>query len=407
LAIGSDDRAIDSGAVAVPERVTILGGGIGGLTLANALQRVGIDFDVYEQAPELTEVGAGIGLTTGVMELFDGLGIGDELRDVGTPVRYVCLTDKHLKSRRRLESPNEAICIHRATLIDALKRRLPTDRIHLSNRAVDVQSHPDRVEVTFAHGTVITTPCLVAADGINSVIRSRLVPDIRTRFIDQAIWRGRTPGALEDPFTESYIEIWDERLRFLTVPYGIDVFWLAVKPAPPGERDDPATVKMEIIDTFRNFHPRLKNLVRNTEGPILRNDMADLGTAPRSWHHNRVVFLGDAIHATTPNLAQGGCQAIEDGVCLALSLDAHRDDLARAFTTYQRLRQPKASSIVRTSWRLGKAAHTRNPIPHYFFRFILERAPASLLLKQERTLSDLSYLDAVDKRAIIRPAAAS
>jgi 2-polyprenyl-6-methoxyphenol hydroxylase-like FAD-dependent oxidoreductase len=160
-------------------------------------------------------------------------------------------------------------------------------------------------------------------------------------------------------------------------------------------------VKHQLLETFRNFHPALKDLIRNT-GSLLRNDMADLGTHERSWHHNRVVFLGDSAHATTPNLAQGGCQAIEDAVCLALCLSASDADPEAAYERYQRLRQKKVSFVVDTSWKFGKAAHSRNPLVHYLYRAMLEYAPAPLLVKQERFLSDISYLRAVDSAGLLK-----
>ncbi len=370
------------------------------MTLANALQRVGIGFELYEQAPELTEVGAGIGLTDGVMRLFDALGLGDDLRARGTSVQHLVLADKRLSVRRKLPVRGEAICVHRADLIDVLKSRLPSSQIRLSKRVVGVQSLPDRAQLDFEGGDSVSASCVVAADGINSVVRASLFPQIAVRHIGQTIWRGVTCIEVPPLLATSYIEIWDERLRYLTVPYDGRMFWLAVKPAPPGELDDPSTVKRELLELFGDFHPILQDLIRHSDG-IIRNDMADLGTEPRRWFHNRVGFLGDAIHATTPNLAQGGCQAIEDAVCLALCLKSFPADLHEAYVSYQRLRQKKTDFVVRTSWRFGKAAHSRNPITHYLWRALLERSPDAVLYRQERFLNDLSYLAEVDTGGVV------
>jgi 2-polyprenyl-6-methoxyphenol hydroxylase-like FAD-dependent oxidoreductase len=403
MIIPSADREADS--TSLPEAAVIIGGGIGGLTLANALQAVGMRFELYEQAGELTEVGAGIGLTRGVLDLYDAIGLGDDLRSHGTPIHYLCLADRHLNVRRRMRASHEAICIHRAALIDVLKSRLSNAHIHLGKKATAVNSQRHHAEISFQDGSAITSACVVAADGINSAVRTQLFPEIQVRYIDQTIWRGITRMEVPDVFAESYIEIWDERLRFLTVPYGDSIFWLAVQAAPPGQKDDPTTVREDLLELFDGWHPALKDMIRNSES-LIRNDMADLGTAPRPWHHNRVVFLGDAIHATTPNLAQGGCQAIEDAVCLALSLKSFPSDLGRAFDTYQRLRQKKVDFVVRTSWNIGKAAHTRNPLVHHLYRAILERAPAGLIRRQERFLSNLDYLTEVDPTGIVRSSAA-
>ena len=262
-------------ALRAPAVVTIIGGGIGGLAMANALQRVGIGFDLYEQAPELTEVGAGIGLSKGALGLLDALGLGEEIRTRGTAVQQVILADKQLNIRRKLPTEHGGICIHRAALIDILSSRLPRDQIHLSTKVTDVRSSTGHAEIVFDDGTTRSSACMVAADGLHSVARSRLFPEIEIRYIDQTIWRGIARVDVPDLLLNSYIEIWDDGLRFLTVPTGESIFWLAVKPAPPGGRDDPATVKDSLLETFKGFHPVLKDLIRNT-GSILRHDMADL-----------------------------------------------------------------------------------------------------------------------------------
>jgi 2-polyprenyl-6-methoxyphenol hydroxylase-like FAD-dependent oxidoreductase len=375
------------------DEVTILGGGIGGLTMANALQRVGIPFQLYEQAPELTEVGAGIGMSHGALQLLDMLGLGEEARRRGSPVRSICLADRRLNIRRRLPANYSGLCIHRAQLIDLLKLRLPEERIHLSSRVESVRSAPDRAEIRFVDGNMVPSSCVIAADGINSVPRRSIFPHIDVRWINQTIWRGISPVPLPPPLRDSYVEVWDEGLRFLAVPIGAtDTFWLAVKPAPPGERDDPLTVRDDLLGLFRNFHPLFLELIRQSRN-FLRDDMGDLGSpAGRPWHHHRVVFIGDAIHATTPNLAQGGCQAMEDAVCLAGCLAGARDDLAGAYRRYQQLREKKVAFVVNTSWGFGVAAHSRNPVRHRMYRALLEYAPAALLARQERFLSDVEYL---------------
>lgn len=384
-------------------RVTIIGGGIGGLTFANALQHVGIEFDLYEQAPALTEVGAAIGLTAGVQRLFAALGLLEALRARATSVNQVCLADRQLRIRRRMRSTGEALAIHRADLIAVLASGLPADRIHLSRRAADVDSSPAGAAVSFDDGSTVEAACLVAADGIESVVRKSLFPEIAVRYINQTIWRGITPGPVPEVLADSYYEIWDRGLRYLTVPGDGAVYWLAVQKAPPGGRDNPETVRDDLVRLFHDFHPLLKGLIRQS-GAIIRNDMADLGSRPRPWHHHRVGFLGDAIHATTPNLAQGGCQAIEDAVCLALCLKAHPDDPPAAFARFRTLREKKVMSIVRTSWSFGKAAHSRNPVVHHLYRLLLERSPLALIRRQEAILNDLDYLRAVDPGGLVPPA---
>lgn len=375
--------------------VTIIGGGIGGLTLANALQHFGIPFGLYERAPELTEVGAGIGITESPVKILGWLGLEGSFREKAVSVGEVFMPDKNLNIRRRIRPTSEMFCIHRAKLIDVLKEKLPANNIHLSMELRDVQVSDIGTKLIFDGDGIETNGCVVAADGIQSVVRRKLVPDISVRYINQVIWRGISPVTLPKPFDSGYLEIWDEGLRFLAIPISEGhTFWLGVERAVPGGQDNPSTLIDGLLERFRNFHPALLELIRET-GPVLRNDMGDLGTKRRPWHVQNVCFLGDAIHATTPNLGQGGCQSMEDAWCLANCLNKYQGDMRAAFAKYQELREPKAMKIVSDSWMFGRAAHSRNPFLHYGYRLILTKSPEWVLRKQEAFLKDLSYLERV------------
>ncbi len=376
-------------------RVSIIGGGIGGLTAAHALGQAGLDFELYEQAPALTEVGAGIGLSKAAVRILDWLRLGESVRKAGTLIRHGYLLDKGLRVRRKLPADLDSICIHRARLIDILGSALPAEKIHLSRRITRIDGTPAGTTLGFADGSTTTAPLTIAADGIHSAIRSQFQPELSVRYIGQTIWRGVAPVKLPSPYAGAYVEIWDENKRFVFVPAGADqVFWLAVKPAPPGEKDNAETLRDDLLGLFRNFHPLVREMIATSRN-FIRNDMGDLGTQPRRWYHDRIVFLGDAIHATTPNLAQGGCQAIEDAYCLALCLRKYPSDPPKAFQTYYALRHRKARFVVDTSWRLGKWAHSGNPLFDFAYKTLLRYAPDRFFTRQEAYLNDLSYLQSV------------
>ena len=245
----------------------------------------------------------------------------------------------------------------------------------------------------FTDGSTATASLAIAADGIHSVIRSEVFPQLSVRYIGQTIWRGVAPMKVPEPYAGSYAEVWDEGRRFMFVN-AENVFWLAVKPAPPGQKDNPETLRDDLLRLFRNFHPLVRGMIANSRN-FLRNDMGDLGTQPRRWYQDRTVFLGDAIHATTPNLAQGGCQAIEDAYCLALCLRKYPSDPRKAFQTYYELRHPKVRFVVETSWKLGKLAHSGNPLFDLAYKAILRYAPDRFFTRPEAYLNDLSYLQSI------------
>jgi 2-polyprenyl-6-methoxyphenol hydroxylase-like FAD-dependent oxidoreductase len=173
-----------------------------------------------------------------------------------------------------------------------------------------------------------------------------------------------------------------------------NVFWLAITNTPAGGKDDPDTVREKLLNQFRDFHPYVKQLVQNSSN-FIRSDLADLGTQERKWYKGPVVFLGDSIHATTPNLAQGGCQAIEDAYCLAGLLKEYDFDLSKVFPVYQRLREKKVSFIVRTSWNMGKIAH--NPLLSNLMLTYLRFMPKIVTVKLEKRLNDISYLSDIER----------
>ena len=167
------------------------------------------------------------------------------------------------------------------------------------------------------------------------------------------------------------------------------ICWLAVKNATPGGTDNPDTIRQELLNEFDDFHPFVKELLLNSSN-FIRNDLADLGTEKRKWYQDKIVFIGDAIHATTPNLAQGGCQAIEDAYCLSLLMKRSDHDFSEIFPTFQSLREKKVSFIVNTSWRFGKMA--QNPFSSRLVKYFLKFVPNSIAINLEKKLNDLSYL---------------
>jgi len=182
----------------------------------------------------------------------------------------------------------------------------------LNTKLTSIRNETDLSELNFSNGLKFKSKCTAIADGIHSISRKQIFPDIKIRYAGQAIWRGITTMNLPEQYRHTYTEIWSNTKRFLFVPMdSTTIFWLAIKNAAIGGQDDPDTIRQELVKEFDDFHPFIKELLLNSSN-FIRNDLADLGTEKRKWYKDKIVFIGDAIHATTPNLAQGGCQAIED-----------------------------------------------------------------------------------------------
>lgn len=337
-------------------QITIIGGGIGGLTTALALRRRGHDVNVYERAPELREAGAGITLWPNAMrQLFD-LGIGDAIAARGLRLgaaairsadgRILSATDAGALERH-FGAPT--IALHRADLLAALIYALPHELIHLGKACSGVVAANDHAEVEFADGSRVQSELVIGADGIHSAVRRHLFPSIQPRYSGYTGWRGVTHHA-----TTAAGETWGRGARFGIVPIGAGrVYWFATLNAPQGQLRTPEENRALLLDTFGEWHAPIRELITITPvNAILQNDIIDI--APFStWNRGRVVLLGDAAHPTTPNLGQGACMAIESAAVLAEELDRH--DVDAAIAAYVHRRVPRVAQITNESWKIGIA----------------------------------------------------
>ena len=375
-------------------KVNIIGGGIGGLALANALQFKGIDFDLFEQAPQLTEVGAAIGLSKAALDILDTFNLGNAVRDAGSITSNIHLADRNLNIIRAISPEWPSVILHRAKLIDVLASILPTEKIHLNRKLIDIESRAEVSILRFSDSFEMKSACTVVADGIQSFTRQQLFPKLKIRFAQQTIWRGITDIQLPQRYSNTYTEIWDNSKRFLFAPMDAkNVCWLAVKNTDVGKQDNPKTVRLDLLQEYNNFHPIVKELIFKSSN-FIKNDLADLGNHDQNWYHNKIVFLGDAIHAATPNLAQGACQAIEDAYCLSLLMQKQKEDFSDIFPTYQKIRKSKVSLVINKSWQLGKMTHSQLLSP--FIKFGFRYAPHRVFIGLERRLNDLSYLERLE-----------
>lgn len=378
-----------------PPHLAIIGGGIGGLALAVACKTLGVPFHLYERAAEFGEVGAGIGLSESTLRILGKLGLLERAKAQGRFVGRAVLADKRLRTIRVIPTQEAGMCIDRPRLIDLLSEPLEETDFSLNRELDDFREDGEGVELHFTSGQTDRAAFLVACDGINSPIRRRVYPELQKRYSGQTIWRGISTVTLPEHFHDTYYELWGDNLRFGVSPMTGDRFyWYAVQTAPAGEREDPGESRDLLQRLFRNYAPSVGEIIHGTPA-IIRDDMWDLRPHRRPWHLGRLIFLGDAIHATTPNLAQGGCQAIEDAYALATACKKHGLTTAAA-VAYERVRRPKTTYVVDKSWQFGRSAHSRVPgLVGLNALAIKHLLPDSFFCKQYATLTDLGYLDAI------------
>lgn len=343
---------------------SIIGAGIGGLAIAVAFENAGIPYQVFEKAPELNEVGAGIWLAPNALKVLENLGVLAEVKAQGRSMKKAAVCKQDLTvltsfSQNDLEgeSARATIAIHRAKLQQILFKQIPSSKIHLgkgfeSYRQIGTES----IEVTFNDGSTTESNYLIGADGINSGVRHQLFPGAKKRYSGQTCWRGISHYPLEADFANLGLELWGNQVRFGLS--GIDtnrVYWFAVALDTPDQKDDPLLVKEKLHEMFSEFHPLVNKIISATStDQVVRNDIYDLAPLPH-WYEDTICLIGDAAHATTPNMGQGGAQAIEDAYYLSNLITQHPEK--NVFALFQQKREKKVKAIVKQSWTTGKMAH--------------------------------------------------
>jgi 2-polyprenyl-6-methoxyphenol hydroxylase-like FAD-dependent oxidoreductase len=341
----------------------VVGGGIGGLASAVALRSAGWEVQVLERSDELREVGAGISLWPNALRALDLLGVGDRIREEGTIEAGGGFRDQagtwlfRTDTRAIAERYGPSVLIRRAALLAILADALPPGTVTLSTEVTGIVEQPHHVLVEHSTGQT-TAAVVVAADGIRSRIRALLWPGARgPRYAGYTTWRFITPVLdIDAEVTES----WGRGERFGIFPLGDGTFYsYQSATVPPGQQVDDELA--ELKRRFGGWHAPIPALLDSiTAADVLRHDiyrLPPLGT----FVTRRVALVGDAAHAMTPDLGQGGCTSLEDAVELARQLDDRPADPAPGLARYDRLRRPRTQSIARRSAISGWLAQVPSP----------------------------------------------
>ncbi len=346
-------------------RVIIAGGGIGGLAAAVALDRAGLDVQVYERAPVFAEAGAGMSLWPNATRILRSWGLLDAVMAVGEPVSSFDLlrpTGAAISEIPMGVGDSPAVCLHRADLHRILRQALSPGQLNPSRILTSFHEGEDgRVTARFGDGGEASGEGLIGADGVGSVVRERLHGRASPVYRGYTIWRGIARGVGVQG--KGHIsETWGSGQRFGVMPIGGgQVCWYATRNGPAGRPDGPGGRQQEILELFRGWHNPVADLVAATDPvQILKNDARDLPPLS-SWGSGCVSLLGDAAHPITPNVGQGACMAIEDAAILAKCLAAEPDTRV-ALRAYERARRPRTAYVSRQSNRVGAIGQFENPL---------------------------------------------
>jgi salicylate hydroxylase len=340
----------------------VVGGGIGGIAAAVALTRAGVDVRVYEQAPGLTEVGAGVVLAPNSLRLLERLGLGAEVTAHGAALSDTRLF--HADGRPaehdpdQFSRPGERVGMHRADLLAILAGRLPPGAVRTGTRCTGFIQDPSRAVALFDGGQRAEADVVIAADGIHSALQRYVVEPADPLFSGVVAYRGVVPAERVPSWPPGTMRLWmGEGKHFLAFPVRSGRLLNYVGFVPSDERmreswsapGDPAALAAE----FAGWDPVIATIIAAIGPTGFRWGLYD--RAPLScWSRGRLTLLGDAAHPMLPHMGQGVNQAIEDAIAVATMLGAVQPSgVARALQAYEALRRERTARIQQGSRRSG------------------------------------------------------
>lgn len=375
--------------------IAILGAGIGGLTLANALKRRGLAATLYERAPGLAEVGAGIWVPPNAMQVLERLGLDQIVASRSQPLRAIELSDRTGKVFHTLDLGqaqrtfgHTTQSIHRAVLQQTLADAWAPHTVVFGKDAVTVAQDNGNMSVTFADGTTAFADVVVGADGVRSRVREYVFPGVALRDSGQTCFRGIADIRLPDQDHNICREVWGDRHRLgYSAISASQVYWFAPISKPFDTGNDVAGALRALYSDFPMICVDI--LAATPADRIIQTDLMDTEPLDR-WYNHGAVLLGDAAHATTPNVGQGAAQAMESAYVLARALATH-DSLGQAFAHYESVRMEKAHHVTNTSWMLGRAAHMEDGPMRMMRDFAMRNTPRGYNDKMVNRLYALDY----------------
>ena len=345
--------------------IAVIGAGYAGATAALALSRLGAEVTVYEQAHEIAEVGAGIGLRPSTMDRFRMLGIFDRIAAVTSPSHYFEILTAHGQRIAMEEWPEKEAFgasthfVHRGDFIDTLLGALPSGMVKLNHRLSKLIDNGDSATAVFENGVTVNADLVVGADGIRSQVRKHLFSDKAPVFAGEHAYRAVIPaagtfGLVDDGNLRMYVG-YGTKIYLLPLHHrnevSYDVTCLATDPTPA-----PVGSKQQLLKVVAGFDPEL---IAITEGldmsKVNLRAVYDIDPVP-NWHSNSVVLIGDAAHAMLHHQGQGANSAVLDAGVLADKLK-EANSIPEALAQYQASRKPvtdELQRISRQSWSEGE-----------------------------------------------------
>jgi salicylate hydroxylase len=347
-------------------KIAIAGAGIGGLATACCLLKAGYDVELFEQAAELSEIGAGIQLSANAMHVLEDLGLGEaiagfsvrprayvfRLHDTGEVIGQFPLAEEHEAMHGAPYNQLHRADLH--NLLVAKVQSLKSSVIRLNRRVTSFRESGDHVQIEFSDGSHASADVLIGADGVKSTVRAQIAGAGRASYTGDAAWRlivpaVRLPANLMGPVMSVWMGPGRHAVCYYLRGGSLLNFVGLVETDEVSEESWTAKHPWETLKAdFDGWHNDIQTVIDSADRHMCYRWSLYYRPPIAKWSTRRVTMVGDAVHATLPYLAQGAAMAIEDAAVLTRALDL-ADDTAEALQIYERNRIERTSRIVNGS----------------------------------------------------------
>ena len=342
---------------------TIIGAGVAGLTAGYALKSIGRTCTIFEQSKVIKGIGAGFGLAANAMKAFELIGLREEIELIGHHLESYNILDEHGKV---LFAPDtdfisenyqqRNFAIHRADLHQFLLSKVA--HVQLGKRAIRFEQSTNSVTIYFEDGTAHRSRYLLIADGVKSILRQQILPESKPRYAGYTCWRATISNASLN--LQKGSETWGKDGRFgLTPLVNNRLYWYACINSKAHNTLYQHYTIQDLYKHFEHYHQPIPQVLQHTnDEDLIWNDIIDIAPI-KHFAYGNILLIGDAGHATTPNMGQGACQAIEDVAVLIDEL-SHESSVELAFKNFERRRLARTKYITDNSKRIGEIAQLDN-----------------------------------------------
>ncbi|MBD3884394.1 FAD-dependent urate hydroxylase HpxO [Phormidium tenue FACHB-886] len=376
-------------------KVVIIGAGIGGLTAGIALQQAGYQVEIYDRVAQLRPAGAGISMWSNGVKVLNRLGLGDKIAKVGgqmNQMQYRTLNNELLNEidlYPLIETVGQRPYPVARTDLQQLLVEAFAGEIKLNAKCIGLEQDGQSATAIFEDGHRATGDLIIAADGVRSVLRNQILgQDIQPRYAGYVNWNGLVPMSKDLIPSTSWALFVGEHKRASMMPVGDNRFYFFFDvPLPKGTPVHPNGIRAELAGYFQGWCQPVQNLIQALDPDRTnRIEIHDVGPLDR-FVQGRVALLGDAAHTTTPDLGQGGCQALEDAEVLTRYLMTTNLGVEDALKRYEAERQERTAPIVLKARSRANQIHGIDPaVTEQWYEQLRTEKPADVRAAIAKTI---------------------